>query len=436
MFFFGVLVLIMDKRFFSIFNLTEDEAIALLDTPQDQISENDSRYVAASHLVNFPTERSINALIRAVQSTEDASLDNRIVRRKSVETLGRLQATQALPVIHTCLVDDDCYTVENAVWAIGEIGTDDRDVLAAVAQVLDRPGQNHRVVIHTLAKLGYRSALERIRAFVDHEDAVTMSAAVSAVCRLTQDMTLIAKVVALLQHPRVLTRRLAIQDLIDAQYYDAIPVIARCPVSITFRLRGIRLLADAGVASGALTFDGVQPYVEQTLRDYPTTLDLVDAYTQPPTLTTLVRDLYETDFGRCYLAVQTMLDQYAEAAPEALFATYEEEACADYGAHFHVMKLFGWLKHEPAYALLVEALHNRQPQFQKSRAAAAIALGELGNPQAIPELKTALETNIWDLQYAALMALEALGDVSGHEALSHASDWLVREKATRKPQIE
>ena len=131
-----------------------------------------------------------------------------------------------------------------------------------------------------------------------------------------------------------------------------------------------------------------------------------------------------------------MLDQYAEAAPEALFATYEEEACADYGAHFHVMKLFGWLKHEPAYALLVEALHNRQPQFQKSRAAAAIALGELGNPQAIPELKTALETNIWDLQYAALMGLEALGDVSGHEALSHASDWLVREKATRKPQIE
>lgn len=421
----------MDKRFFSLFNLTEDEAIALLDTPQDQISENDSRYVAASHLVNFPTERSINALIRAVQCTDDASLDNRIVRRKSVETLGRLQATQALPTIHTCLADDDCYTVENAVWAIGEIGTHDRDLLEAVVHLLERPGQNHRVVIHTLAKLDYQPALERIRAFVDHEDAATMSAAASAMCRLTQDTTLIAKVVALLQHPRVLTRRLAIQDLIDAQYYDAIPIISRCPVSITFRLRGIRLLADAGVASGALTFDAVQPYLEQTLRDYPTDLDLVDAYTEPPLLATLVRDLYETDFGRCYLAVQTMLDQYADVAPEALFATYEKEACADYGAHFHVMKLFGWLKHEPAYDLLVEALHNRQPQFQKSRAAAAIALGELGNRQAIPELKTALETNIWDLQYTALMALEALGDVSGHEALSEASDWLVREKATR-----
>ena len=35
----------MDKRFFNFFNLTEEQAIALLDTPQAQISENDSRYI-------------------------------------------------------------------------------------------------------------------------------------------------------------------------------------------------------------------------------------------------------------------------------------------------------------------------------------------------------------------------------------------------------
>lgn len=425
----------MDKRFSNIFNLTEDEAIALLDTPQSQVGDEGSRYVAASHLVNFPTEQSIGALMRAVQCTDDPSLDNRIVRRKSVETLGRLQATQSLPIIDACLADEDCYTVENAVWAIGEIGTHDHDLLERVTHVLERPGQNHRIVIHTLAKLNYQPALERIRPFMDHDDAVTMSAAVSAVCRLTNDMTLMSKVVALLQHPRVLTRRLAIQDLIDAQYYDAIPAIARCPVSITFRLRGIRLLADAGVASGVLTFEDVQPYLERSLRDHPTDLDLVNAYSQPPTLAMVVRQLYETDFGVCYLAVQTMLEQYRDVAPEALFATYEEEARNDYGAHFHVMKLFGWLKHASAYDVLVEALHNRQPQFQKSRTAAAIALGELGNPQAIPELKTALDTTIWDLQYAALMALEALGDGSAHDRVADASDWLVREKAARKPSL-
>jgi bilin biosynthesis protein len=93
-----------------------------------------------------------------------------------------------------------------------------------------------------------------------------------------------------------------------------------------------------------------------------------------------------------------------------------------------VVKLFGWLKHSPAYDLLLEALHHSQPQFQKSRAAAAIALGELGEQRAIPELKACLETQIWDLKYAALMALEKLGDVTGYEIAAADQDWLVRAK--------
>lgn len=83
------------------------------------------------------------------------------------------------------------------------------------------------------------------------------------------------KVVALLQHPNVFARRLAIQDLIDAKYYDAIPQIARCPVSLVFRLRGIGMLAEQGIPEGAITFATIQPYLEQTLFDHPDTLDLV-----------------------------------------------------------------------------------------------------------------------------------------------------------------
>ncbi|MFM9268545.1 HEAT repeat domain-containing protein [Tychonema sp. BBK16] len=417
----------MDKRFFSFFNLTEDQAIAILDTPQAEIGEEDSRYIAASHLINFSTDRSIAALIRAVQQT-DPVLENRIVRRKSVETLGRLQAVLALPVIRTCLADDDCYTVENAVWAIGEIGTQDADVLEEVAQLLDKPGQTYRVIIHTLTKLDYQPALARIRRFVDDIDPPTASAAIAAICRLTRDFSQMGKVVAMLQHKNVLGRRLSIQDLIDARYYDAIPNIARCPVSLVFRLRGIRMLTEAGIADKSLTFATIQPYLEQTLRDYPADLDLVHSYEKLPDLPFLIRQLYETDFGRCYLATKTILEHYSEEAPAALFATFDEEANNDYGAHFHVVKLFGWLKHSLAYDLLLEALHHSQPQFQKSRAAAAIALGELGEQRAIPELKACLETKIWDLKYAALMALEKLGDCSGYETVVTDQDWLVQAK--------
>jgi bilin biosynthesis protein len=418
----------MDKRFFSFFNLTEDQAIAILDTHQSQIGEDDSRYIAASHLVNFPTEQSINALIRAVQQT-DGSMDNHIVRRKSLETLGRLQAVQSVPVIRTCLKDDDCYTIENAVWAIGEIGTQDSDILEEIAQLLDKQGQTYRVIIHTLTKLNYQPALERIRRFIDDTDPPTASAAIAAVCRLTKDYSRMSRVVAMLQHKNVLGRRLSIQDLIDAHYYEGIPSIARCPVSLVFRLRGIRMLAEVGIAAKAIPFETVAPYLDQTLRDHPGDLDLVHSYEKIPDLPFLIQELYETDFGRCYLASKTILEHYADSAPAALFATYAQEANNDYGAHFHVMKLFGWLRHPPAYDLLIEALQNTQPQFQKSRAAAAIALGELGETRAIPKLKASLETKIWDLKYAALMALEKLGDFSGREIAASDPDWLIQAKA-------
>jgi bilin biosynthesis protein len=418
----------MDKRFFSIFNLTEEQAIAILDTPQAEISEDDSRYIAASHLINFNTERSIQALIRAVRQ-DDPVLENRIVRRKSIETLGRLQAIQAIPTIRACLADEDCYTVENAVWAIGEIGTQDPEILAEITALLDKPKQTYRVIIHTLASADYQPAVEKIREFINDSDAPIASAAIAAICRLTRDFTNMDKVVAMLQHPAVLGRRLSIQDLIDARYYAAIPDIANCPVSLVFRLRGIRLLAESGIAEGAIDFAAVRPHLEQSLIDRPTDLKLVHKFDVVPPLNILIQDLYETDFGRCYLAVQTILDRYAEAAPAALFETYAEEAQNDYGAHFHVIKLFGWLKHQPAYDLLLEGLRNTQPQFQKSRAAAAIALGELGDKSCIPHLKTCLETKIWDLKYAALMTLEKFDDPSGREIAVKDADWLVRAKA-------
>ncbi|MFN5726645.1 MAG: HEAT repeat domain-containing protein, partial [Pseudanabaena sp.] len=99
-----------------------------------------------------------------------------------------------------------------------------------------------------------------------------------------------------------------------------------------------------------------------------------------------------------------------------------------------VMKLFGRLKYAPAYDLLLTALHNKQPQFQKSRAAAAIALAEIGDERAIPEIKACLDTPIWDLKYASLMALEKFGDCSAYKILANDSDLLIREKTkTQKP---
>jgi len=420
----------MDKRFFKMFGLTEDQAIAIIDTPLEQLEDASDKYIAVSHLINFPTEQSIAALVRAIETSNPAELDHRIVRRKAVESLGRLQAKSALPVIRQCLKDDDIYTVENTVWAIGEIGTKDPEILEEVAQLLDKPGQIYRVIIHMLANADYQPALERVQKFTQAEDEPTRSAAIATICRFTGDYSQITEVMALLQSPSVNARRGSIQDLIDSRYYKAIPEIARCPVSLVFRLRGLRMLLDAGVPTGEITFAEVQPYLEQVLRDHPKDLELVHEYDLRPVLDFVINELYETDFGRCYLATQTLLDLDPQSAPTALLATYADKAYNDYGAHYHVMKLLGWLKYAPAYDLLVENLFNREPQFQKSRAACAIALGELGDSRAISELKTCLNTPIWDLKYACLLALERLGDSSGSQMCANDADWLIKAKAT------
>ncbi len=111
----------MKNRFSSLFNLTEEQAIEILDGPADDSEEASSRYIAAAHLVNFDSELSIAALMRAVNN-KAPDLDNRIVRRKALESLGRLKVKAALPMIKYCLDDKDKYLVENAAWALGVFG--------------------------------------------------------------------------------------------------------------------------------------------------------------------------------------------------------------------------------------------------------------------------------------------------------------------------
>ncbi|MGD1917470.1 MAG: HEAT repeat domain-containing protein [Pleurocapsa sp.] len=399
----------MDNRFSNIFNLTEALAIALLKKPLNTEDGTSERYVGAAHLINFPSERSINALIEAI-GDQNPALENRIARRKAVESLGRLKAIQALPILRSCLSEEDVLMVENAVWSIGEIGTEDESLLEAIANLLTKPNQTYRVIVHTLANFDYKPAIEKIKPFTNYHDESVKSAAIASLARLTGDNSQMNLVVDFLQNDNINARRACIQDLIDVEYYPAISAIAKAPISVAFRLRGIRLLAAKGIGAGKIAFAEIESSLDRIIRDRPQDIDMVHEYDQPPSLEFLIRELYHTDFGRCYLAGKTLLELYSEEAPDALLKTYANEANNDYGAHFHVIKLLGLLKHRPSYDLILEALHNTSPQFQKSRAAAAIALGNLGVSEAIPILKETLNTPIFDLKYACLLSLEKLGE--------------------------
>ena len=408
--------------------LTEEKAIELLETPIEQLKEKYHRYLAASHLVNFPTERSIAALIKVLQDPNPAP-ENRRAQRKAIESLGRLKVDRAIEIMRPFLGDSDRYMVENTVWALGEIGTSNEDILEEITQLLEKEGQVYRVIIQTLTKLNYQPALERIARFTESGDSAIACAAIAATCKLSGDNNQVHRITKFLNYKNIHARRGAIQDLMDLEYYLAIPDIVAAPVSQSLRLRGMRFLADKAQEKGNFNFSEMESSFDLAIWDHPQDLKMAYEYSEKPSLERVIEDLYNTDFGYCYLASKAMLDFYPNAG-DILQQSFNENAQEDYGAHYHIIKLFGWLKYEPAYDLFVDTLLNLGDKFVKSRMAAAISLGNLGNKQAIPHLKAGLESTVWKFKYACLLALNHLGDSSGRALCANDSDWLIQKKAS------
>ncbi|NEO89778.1 MAG: HEAT repeat domain-containing protein [Moorea sp. SIO3G5] len=422
----------MTSPFLNLFpGLSEEKAIELLETPVEQLKEKYHRYLAAAHLVNFPTERSIKALIKVLQDPNPAR-ENRQAQRKAIESLGRLKVNHAIEVMEPFLADNDRYMVENTVWAIGEIGTSNQDILEEIAQLLEKEGQIYRVIIQTLTKLNYKPALARIARFTESEDSAIACAAIAATCKLSGDDNQVHRIIKFLNDKNIHARRGAIQDLMDLEYDLAIPDIAAAPVSQSLRLRGMRFLADQAQEKGTVDDSVMESSFDLAIWDHPQDLKMAYEYPQKPSLDRVIQDLYNTDFSYCYLASKAMLDFYPNAG-EILKKSFDENAQEDYGAHYHIIKLFGWLKYELAYDLFVDTLLNLGDKFVKSRIAAAISLGNLGNKQAIPHLKAGLESKVWKLKYACLLALDYLGDSSGRALCANDSDWLIQLKGKSYP---
>lgn len=414
-----------DIRFNNIHpGLGHQEALKMLLSPLEELDLESDRYTAAAHLVNFPGETTEEALLRCI-ADDDPCQAQRIARRKAVETLARLGCTRAAPAIERCLGSPDVYLVENAAWALGELGSDNPELQARLIALLDDPRQSRRIIVQVLAKQNCRESLAAIAKLRDHDDGMLATVAIRAHACLSGDRGQLAHLEEFLFHPDVNVRRGVIQDLMDADAQDLIEAIGTAPVSPAFRLRGIRHLADRREGER----DSLLPLVDRQFRDHPCTLQLVHAYDKPPGLEFLVRELYGTDYGRTYLAIQTLEQDHGVEAIPALIQSFEAEGWNDYGAHYHLMHLFGRLGDPVVLPLVRDGLANRRPQFQKSRAAAALALAELAPEEAHGALAVqAKEATNWELRYAAVMALDSIG-ASIPDCVLKDHDWMVSLRA-------
>jgi bilin biosynthesis protein len=393
--------------------LSQDEALRILALPVDQLESGSDRYMATSHLINFPGERSEQALLNLLEEN-DESQPTRLAKRKAVEVLARLGCTAALDSIGVCLFSKDRYLVENAAWAMQQLGCQDPAIQNRMITLLEDPDQNRRVLAQSLAGLGVKNALPAIAALQDDESPGVRGAALAAVATLNGENERISELAEHLFLPNQMDRQSAIQDVINAEAVHLLGQVLRAPVSPVFRLRALRLL-----------WPGTEPQndelslletLDTLFWDHPDSVSLVHRYDETPENIFLIDELFGTDFSRCYLALQTLASCVVPDLWPLLEKRWLEDAHNDYGAHYFFLRLFGQIGDWGDVQAMVEdlcesAIHNRRPQFLKSRPAGILALLRVNPSRLRPLLRNLMvaevETN-WECRYAALMAYQTL----------------------------
>lgn len=401
--------------------LSHHDALAILEQSLDSLDSASDYYMAAAHLVNFPGDKTEEALLRLIDNSSGEQAVN-LARRKAVEVLGRLGVQRAIPSIGRCLRSNDHYLVENAAWALLQLNCQDVELHQAMLLLLNDPGQSRRVLIQALVGLEVHAALPVLQSLQDEANPGVRGAALSGVAQLSGDSSRLQELEDHLTLSNQMDRQSAIQDLIDCRATYLLPSILKAPVSPVFRLRALRTLwpgqdkAHAGL--------DLLTCLDSLMLDQPEDLVLAHCYDTDPTILFLFDEFFGTDFSRCYLALSTLKHRPAEELWPVFWKRWQEDAYNDYGAHYFFIQLLGSVDIWPSAAtpvietLLLEAMNSKRPQFGKSRAAACLALNKHFPGiwcKSVRQLLSSDFTPSWELRYAALIGLDSIDVSNNHE---------------------
>ena len=396
--------------------LTCEHARQILLQPINELESQSDYYMAASHLINCPGSETEQALVDLLENPINEQAVN-IAKRKAVEVLGRLDATSLISKIGRCLWSEDRYLVENTICALKQLKCSQPELIEKMIGLLSENQYNQRALIQCLASLSVQESLPAIEALKESDSPGIRGAAIAADAQLSGNRKHLSVIADHLLLPNQMDRQCAIQDLIDAQAVEHLPSIVASPVSPAFRMRACRLLLNSPDQNSVL-MKSIQ-LIDTILIDEPDDITIVHEYDATPNPDFLVRDLFNTDFSRCYLALKTLSCIPSDVLWPVLSKQWDEEAHNDYGAHYFFMRLMGsrsdW-SHQ-ALSCIDEILQNSainmRPQFQKSRSAAIYSMAQL-NPsrflELIPMFLADQYLPPWDCRYAVILALELISN--------------------------
>ena len=401
--------------------LSHHGALAILEQSLESLDSASDYYMAVAHLVNFPGNKTEEALLRLIETSSSEQAVN-LARRKAVEVLGRLGVQRAIPSIGRCLRSNDHYLVENAAWALLQLNCQDVELHQEMCLLLNDPNQSRRVLIQALSGLEVHTALPVLQSLQDEANPGVRGAALAGVAQLSGDSSRLKELEDHLTLPNQMDRQSAIQDLIDCRATYLLPSILKAPVSPVFRLRALRTLwpgqdkAHAGL--------DLLTCLDSLMWDQPEVLVLAHCYDTEPTTLFLFEEFFGTDFSRCYLALSTLKHRRAEELWPTFWKRWQEDAYNDYGAHYFFIQLLGSVDDWPSAAtstiesLLLEAMHSKRPQFSKSKVAACLTLNKHFPDiwcKSVQQLLSSDLTASWELRYAALMGLGSIDFGNNHE---------------------
>ena len=392
--------------------LKKDEALKILSSPIEELRLSSDYYKAVTNLLRYPCEETEIALISLLKIKSEKQ-EIRIAQRKSIEVLARLNSQKAIPHIIEFLNDKDKYMVENAVWALQELNVKSKKINNLIANKLEDPVQNRRVIIQALAKLSAIDKLPKIKSILDHSNSSgEYGAAIAAISRLTNKNYRFEELEKLLYSHNQNERQNAIQDVIDAKAISLILPVIKTPVSPFFKIRALDLLwpLDKTYHKGM----NILEIIDKVIKDHPNDINQIEKKDKYIDLEELIDKLFHPDFDKAYISLRKIISFKPDKIWLALYNKLEAFQ-KDYGALYFLLKLFylvpRWPEHSIPRILEItyRAIDGPWPNFMKFRPAAILLLIKYKSVRSKYYIRRYFDfdkTPYWACRYACLMAID------------------------------
>ena len=392
--------------------MSREEAFEILSSPESKLKLSSDYYKAIYHLLKFPGEDTNNALISILRS--DSQQESIVIaKRKAVEVLSIHGCSKAIPLISSCLLSDDPYLQENAIIALQRLKFKDIGFVKKLDSLLKGNNQNRRIAIKTLASMGSKVSLNNIRKIIydPYSSSIEKGAAVAAVYKLSGDSSELFRLEDNLFLANQNDRHCAVQDIIDTELIRFLPCLIQAPIAPSFKIRAINLLWP-GEDLVLDKIDLIQT-LDSIVIDNCNDIHVLHEYDNKPDNGFLIKELFSSDFSRCYLALQTISKIKSS---EILPFLYESFSLIekDYGALYFVNKLFfiynDWDPNllENIEIIALNCLDNKWPDQMKFKPAAILTLMKLKpfeHKEKLIDWIDDRKTFFWASRYAALISI-------------------------------